>query len=105
MTDDRARLESRQQELRRRLTSVRADLSRKREPLSADFADQATQRENDEVLEEIGRSTELELAQLELALRRVQSGSYGLCVKCGARIEPARLDAVLYADRCSHCAG
>ncbi len=104
MTNDRARLESRQEELRQRLASVRADLSRKREPLSPDFADQATQRENDEVLEEIGRSSELELVQLDLAMRRVQSGSYGSCMTCGARIEPARLDAVPYADRCSRCA-
>jgi RNA polymerase-binding transcription factor DksA len=104
MTTRRERLESRREELRTRLVSVRADLSRKREPLSADFADQATQRENDEVLEGIGRSTEIELAQLELALRRIQSGDYGTCAKCGAGIESARLDVVPYTDRCSNCA-
>jgi RNA polymerase-binding transcription factor DksA len=104
MTTRRERLESRRDELRTRLASVRADLSRKREPLSADFADQATQRENDEVLEGIGRSTEIELGQLEQALRRIQSGDYGTCAKCGAGIESARLDVVPYTDRCSNCA-
>jgi RNA polymerase-binding transcription factor DksA len=102
MTTRRERLESRRDELRTRLASVRADLSRKREPLSADFADQATQRENDEVLEGIGRS--IELGQLEQALRRIQSGDYGTCAKCGAGIESARLDVVPYTDRCSNCA-
>ena len=104
MTTRRERLESRRDELRTRLASVRADLSRKREPLSADFADQATQRENDEVLEGIGRSSETELGQLEQALRRIQSGEYGTCAKCGAGIESARLDVVPYTDRCSNCA-
>ena len=104
MTIRRERLESRRDELRTRLASVRADLSRKREPLSADFAEQATQRENDEVLEGIGRSTEVELGQLEQALRRIQSGDYGKCAKCGVGIESARLDVVPYTDRCSNCA-
>lgn len=104
MTTRRERLESRRDELRKRLASVRADLTRKREPLSADFADQATQRENDEVLEGIGRSTEIELGQLDQALRRIDSGDYGKCARCGAGIESARLDAVPYTDRCSSCA-
>lgn len=104
MSDRREQLQSRQRELRSRLASVRADLSRKREPLSADFADQATQRENDEVLEEIGRSTEAELARLDLALRRIAGGQYEICTQCGSTIEKARLDAVPYTDRCSDCA-
>jgi RNA polymerase-binding transcription factor DksA len=104
MTTRRERLEARRDELRKRLASVRADLTRKREPLSADFADQATQRENDEVLEGIGRSTEIELGQLDHALRRIDSGDYGKCARCGAGIESARLDAVPYTDRCSSCA-
>jgi RNA polymerase-binding transcription factor DksA len=104
MTTQRERLEARRDELRKRLAAVRADLTRKREPLSADFADQATQRQNDEVLEGIGRSTEIELGQLDEALRRIDSGDYGKCAKCGAGIESARLDAVPYTDRCSNCA-
>jgi DnaK suppressor protein len=99
-----AALESRLGELRQRLASVRSDLSRQREPLSADFADQATQRENDEVLEQIGRSTEQELAQLDNALRRVQDGKDGICAVCGSAIAAARLEAVPYTDRCSACA-
>jgi DnaK suppressor protein len=104
MTIRRRQLETRRAELRQRSTSVRADLSRKREPLSADFADQAVQRENDEVLEGIGRSSEQELAQIDRALRRMDAGQYETCVGCGDNIEPARLDVVPYTDRCSRCA-
>lgn len=104
MSAARERLQARQRELRHRLDSVRADLSRKREPLSADFADQVTQRENDDVLQEIARSTEGELAQLDRALRRMEAGNYETCGGCGSRIEAARLDAVPYTDKCSACA-
>jgi RNA polymerase-binding transcription factor DksA len=104
MTTRKTQLETRQLELRQRLGAVRADLSHKRDPLSADFADQATQRENEEVLEEIGRSTEQELAQIDTALRRMKAGQYETCAKCGCQIEAARLAAVPYTDRCSSCA-
>lgn len=104
MTTRRQKLESRRDELRQRSSRVRADLSREREPLSADFADQAVQRENDEVLEGIGRSSDEELAQIERALRRMDGGQYEICATCGASIESARLDAVPYTDRCSRCA-
>lgn len=105
MSSAQARLLARQQELRRRLAAVRSDLERKREPLSSDFADQATQRQNDEVLEEIGRATETELQSVERALRRIDGGQYEVCSLCGGPIEPARLEAVPYTDRCSDCAG
>jgi RNA polymerase-binding transcription factor DksA len=73
-----ATLESRRAELRQRLASVGSDLSRQREPLSADFTDQATQR--------------------------VQDGKDGECAVCGTGIAAARLEAVPYTDRCSACA-
>lgn len=100
----RQTLLARRAELGHRAESVRADLSRAHDPLVADFADQATQRENDEVLSAIGESAGGEIAQIDRALARLERGEYGRCVKCGAAIEQRRLQAVPHAERCAVCA-
>ena len=98
------RLRNRHQELQQRLRAVTADLNRETEPLNADFAEQATQRENDEVLEAIRATTEDEMRQVRAALERVEAGTYGLCLDCRHPIEPSRLQAVPYTERCMLCA-
>ncbi|HEY7996198.1 MAG TPA: TraR/DksA C4-type zinc finger protein, partial [Steroidobacteraceae bacterium] len=49
-------------------------------------------------------SARVELQQVDGALRRLASGRYGTCVACGEDIEPERLGAVPYTDRCRVCA-
>ncbi|MDO9218237.1 MAG: TraR/DksA family transcriptional regulator [Lacisediminimonas sp.] len=44
-----------------------------------------------------------ELDRLDAALRRIEDGSYGLCVDCGVGIPPARLEAAPDALRCIAC--
>jgi RNA polymerase-binding transcription factor DksA/uncharacterized protein (DUF302 family) len=44
-----------------------------------------------------------ELAAIDAALERIEEGTYGRCVACGAAISPARLDHVPEADRCLPC--
>lgn len=44
-----------------------------------------------------------ELERVEAALRRLEDGSYGLCVDCGVAIAPARLQAAPDAPRCIAC--
>jgi DnaK suppressor protein len=100
----RQRLLARRAELEGRSSQVKSDMRHESDPLVADFADQATQRENDEVLAKIGESAAVELAQLRRALDRLDRGVYGTCVNCGEAIAPARLNAVPYADRCAECA-
>jgi DnaK suppressor protein len=43
------------------------------------------------------------LDQVEKALERINQGTYGLCTRCGARIDPARLEAIPYAALCFDC--
>lgn len=43
------------------------------------------------------------LEGIELALRRMDEGSYGSCESCGKNIELARLDALPYATLCMDC--
>jgi DnaK suppressor protein len=98
------RLRARRAELSHRAGRVDADLRRDHEPLSADFAEQAVQRENDEVLGAIGASAASEIRAIDTALTRIAAGSYGTCTGCGHSIQPARLAAVPYASHCVDCA-
>ena len=100
----RERLLRRRDELRQRAIDATADLRHEADPLSADFAEQVTQRENDDVLGAISQSARVELQQVDAALRRLESGRYGTCAACGEAIEPERLAAVPYTDRCRSCA-
>jgi DnaK suppressor protein len=100
----REQLLKRQAELRNRTERADADLRHEREPLPADFADQAVQRSNDEVLAAISDSAKGELNQISVALRRLDAGQYATCAACGEDIEPARLKSIPYTDRCARCA-
>lgn len=44
-----------------------------------------------------------EIAAVNIALKRIEDGSYGECVDCGAQIAEARLKAAPEAARCIHC--
>lgn len=100
----RSRLLKRQSELRIREERANADLRHERDPLSADFADQAIQRNNDEVLAAISDSAASELSQISVALRRLDTGQYTTCAACGEEIAAERLTTVPYTDRCVRCA-
>jgi DnaK suppressor protein len=44
-----------------------------------------------------------EIANVNAALKRIEEGSYGECMECGAHITEARLHAAPEAARCIHC--
>jgi DnaK suppressor protein len=44
-----------------------------------------------------------ELGLVDAALRRIENGSYGLCIDCGVKIPTARLHAAPEASRCIAC--
>ena len=100
----RTRLLKRREELRSRASQARADLRHEADPLSADSAEQVTQRETDDVLGAITQSAREELSLLDAALRRLSAGRYTTCAACGESIEEERLGAVPYTDRCRACA-
>ncbi len=43
------------------------------------------------------------LSDVEAALRRIDQGTYGRCLRCGDAISPDRLDAVPSAPLCGTC--
>lgn len=100
----RGLLEARRDELSERLARIHHDRQRVGDPLSPDFSDQATQRENDEVLDRLDEATVIELEQTKHALDRLERGLYGHCARCGEAIETQRLNAVPEATTCIRCA-
>ena len=44
------------------------------------------------------------LEAIELALERIEEGSYGQCDECGVKIPKLRLNALPYAPTCVKCA-
>ncbi|MES2145961.1 MAG: TraR/DksA C4-type zinc finger protein [Pseudomonadota bacterium] len=69
-----------------------------------DWDDLALEREGDEVLEAAGLTGQHDLRRIEAALNRIDRGEYGVCVRCGAKIEEARLDALPETPFCRACA-
>ncbi len=102
--DIRRHLEVRMEQLITRKRAANADLSHRDEPLVADFGDAAVQMENDEALAVIVQTADQEIAAIERALERMESGLFGICESCGGKIPAARLAAVPHAVNCAGCA-
>ena len=94
-------LTKRRTELETRLGKITRDVSKK---ASADWSEQAQERENDEVLDALGNETESELRLVVKALERIREEEYGICERCGVEIPEARLDIMPYAALCVKCA-
>ena len=87
----------------RRLTAIQSDRRRSSE-FEKDFAEQATHRENDEVLDGLDETGRREVEGIDAALARIEEGIFGLCVACEEAIPPARIAAAPAAIRCTACA-
>lgn len=87
-------------ELRRRSRAIAADVAT---PLNADSTERATELENAEVLSELNREAIEELGRINMALSRMDAGSYGTCIDCGEDIDAERLKSVPWALRCLAC--
>jgi DnaK suppressor protein len=66
----------------------------------ADHASEMFDREVDESLEE---NAEGIVQEIDAALRRIDDGTYGTCIRCGNPIPEERLAAVPYAVLCVTC--
>ncbi len=73
-------------------------------PFTMDVEDSATQHEADEVLGQLGLSSQSEVLMIDAALGRIKDGSYGICAKCGAEIARERLNLLPFTPLCAPCA-
>jgi DnaK suppressor protein len=100
----RQQLQAKRDELLHRSARINRDLQHVDQPLSQDFAEQATEMENTDVLHGINAESQHEIQLINRALDRLDQGKYHQCVKCGSAIGDARLVAVPYAEHCISCA-
>ena len=100
----RNRLIARRDELRAREVRVNSGLKQQPDLSTSDFGDVSTESERNGILTALSRTTDAELKRIDDALQRLGEGRYSTCVVCGEEIEPQRLAAVPYTDRCIACA-
>lgn len=108
-----------QQTARRRLTGTLEELDRSSETLTtedsrdageltvvdqhpADAATNLSDNDREDALREVVQS---QREQIQDALARLDGGSYGTCVDCGATLPDDRLEARPEAARCVACQG
>ncbi len=95
---------ARKDELLQRHDRIARKTRHRDEPLPQDFAEQATELENQEVLEALDAEVAEELRQITRALHRIDSGEYASCTSCGVDIPTARLQALPTTHLCVDCA-
>ncbi len=100
----REKLLALQTDIVERLQRVHADRQRQSAALTADFAEQAVERENDEVLDQLEISLQTQADDVGTALERLAAGCYGYCRRCGQAISAERLAALPAALDCAVCA-
>jgi len=92
-------LEARQMELARLLRN-RDDIAIEKSPDALDEVQRAAEREL--AIRNLDRESAL-LRNVKAALRRIQDGSFGICVHCDEPISPKRLQAVPWTPLCIRC--
>ena len=97
----RQKLEQNKAELAARLKRITANLRR---GYDADSKERAKELEDSEVVDALGNEARVELSKISAALRRMDTGDYGICIECGAAIDKGRLEAHPYARKCIDCA-
>lgn len=99
-------------EMRTRLIELQAQLTEKLERIvknvtkeaNSDWAEQAQERENDEVMDALGNEVRRELKLVNIALHRLNEGEYQYCADCGEDIAIERLKVLPFTQHCIKCA-
>jgi RNA polymerase-binding transcription factor DksA len=81
------------------LESQRADCARQREQALAECA----QSVPDPVAQRRSADLQRTIGEIDAALTRIEAGTYGTCVTCGAQIPEERLELRPFAGRCVTC--
>ena len=97
-------LRARRAELLQRVNVLELAVRHHEEALDDDFAEQAVQRQNDEVLSALDDNSIAELRRINEALLRLEERHFGVCIACGKEIPVERLEIIPFAERCIDCA-
>lgn len=86
-----------------RLDKISKDKTRVNGPLEANLTEQSLSLENNEVVDALDNQLRHKLQDVEISLKRIEQGTYGLCLACNKKIHEVRLRALPYALRCTSC--
>ncbi len=67
------------------------------------FDDDITEIEGHDRITATRLALKQDLEKVEQAISRIESGKYGICRKCGSKIDSARLSIMPTADLCLSC--
>lgn len=104
LNDVKKQLLSLREEYTDRIDAIEVETHHKETPVEKDFAEQATQSENDDVLTSLDDEAQQMVMHIDAALARIEQGTYGICKSCNEPIPEPRLEAVPYAELCIDCA-
>ena len=96
-------LVTRRDALRKALAGDLSMLKSLREQIGSDVVDAALDAAQDEISSQLAEVESRELKCVELALERINEGTYGQCDVCNGKIPLARLKALPYATTCIEC--
>ena len=91
-------------ELLERVERTHHHLHERDTPVSANYAEQSVEMENQELVMNLDAEGLSEINDINAALKRLDDGTYGICQNCGYEINPDRLDAIPQAALCIKCA-
>ncbi|MCB9061923.1 MAG: TraR/DksA family transcriptional regulator [Halobacteriovoraceae bacterium] len=99
------RLVAKKEKLLSRINNIEKDRRREKQgPINPDFAEQAVEVENNEVLDALSDLEREEIKKINTALVKIENGTYGSCMSCGEQISEARLTAMPFSSLCLECA-
>ena len=103
LTECREELEGQKETLKIRIAALQRDKLRERGAISPTLSDQAQEVENDEVVDSLLLLERQKLSEVTLALSKIASGNYGVCISCGEGSAENRLKAAPQASVCIKC--
>ena len=92
----------------RLLAGMRRELAMQKERAeskAADEVDKATDAYDEDLSFEIATANDQELEEIQVALEKIERGTYGECEICGCSISPSRLKILPSATTCVQCRG
>lgn len=100
------------EKIKKRLLALQAELQQRIERTQSEERHEV--EEGDDTTAQLWQASEIrdglndeavaELGDIGRALARLDAGEYGICTSCGEPINPARVEALPYAELCIECA-
>jgi DnaK suppressor protein len=96
-------LQKQRQDLIGRLSQAKENSGPGQHDYGRDEGDRANGSQAQQLLSRLSSQERLMLDAVDRALRRMEDGTFGVCVVCQTEIGSKRLEAVPWALRCIHC--